>query len=115
MLGASARYSCFCTPVETSTPPRRRKVHSAQDALPGILYSIPLRLLSAQKPLRWVLSGLGTGNNCDRIKNNPLSHSNPLVPGSALGERRLCRKGREWDLLFQGWPAAGTAGHGETN
>ena len=47
MSGASARYSCFCTPVETSTPPRRSKlriirfrlwrklVHSAAPPLPA--------------------------------------------------------------------------------
>ena len=53
MSGASARYSCFGTPVEASTPPRRRKVHSVRDALAGIPHFIPLRLLSNRDPLRW--------------------------------------------------------------
>ena len=52
MLGASARYSRLRVPVETGTPPyRRRKVHFAPDALAGIRRSIPLRLLFLADPL----------------------------------------------------------------
>ena len=52
--GATARYSCFSVPVETGTPPRRRrKVHFIRNTLAGIPHSIPLRLLSTLNPLRW--------------------------------------------------------------
>ena len=51
MLGATARYSRLRVPVETSTPPRRRKVHSVRDALAGIPHFIPLLLLFQTDPL----------------------------------------------------------------
>lgn len=52
--GTTARYSCFSVPVETGTPPRRRrKVHFIRNTLAGIPHSIPLRLLSTLNPLRW--------------------------------------------------------------
>ena len=53
MVGASARYSCLYTPVETSTPPRRRGLHIV--SLPRKLESslIPSLLLSKPHPLRW--------------------------------------------------------------
>ena len=57
MLGASARYSGLHVPVETSTPPRRRKVRFVQDALAGILHAAPLLLLFPSDPLRWALLG----------------------------------------------------------
>ena len=53
MVGASARYSCLYTPVETSTPPRRRGLHIV--SLPRKLESslIPSLLRSKPHPLRW--------------------------------------------------------------
>jgi len=54
MSGASARYSCFGAPVETSTPPRWCKIHSVWGALTGIPPCIPLRLHPKSQPLRWV-------------------------------------------------------------
>ena len=40
MTGASARYSCFCTPVETSTPPRRSKLRIVRFAASGKAHSL---------------------------------------------------------------------------
>jgi len=51
MLGASARYSCFCTPVETGTPPRRRKLRIARFRLKPKAHS--LRCSSSPTATRW--------------------------------------------------------------
>ena len=107
MLGASARYSCFCTPVETSTPPRRRKVHSAQDALPGILYSIPLRLLSAQKPLRWVFERFGDGEQLRSNKKQPSLPLKPAGAGFCVGGAAALPQGTGMGLAFSGVAGGG--------
>ena len=59
MLGASARYSRLCVPVETSTPPARRKVHSIRDALWGIPHFIPLLPAFPANPLALGFAGRG--------------------------------------------------------
>ncbi len=68
MLGASARYSGLHVPVETSTPPRRRKVRSVQDTLMGILHAAPLLLLFPSDPLRWALMGFLRGF-CRKVRS----------------------------------------------
>ena len=50
MLGASARYSRLYVPVETSTPPHRRKVHSVQYAMAGVRHFVSLLLRSWNEP-----------------------------------------------------------------
>ena len=51
MLGASARYSRLRVPVETSTPPRRRKLHIPRFRPKGESSLISLRLLFQTNPL----------------------------------------------------------------
>ena len=51
MLGASARYSRLYVPVETSTPPCRRKVHFTRNTLSGIPRFISLLLHFQTNPL----------------------------------------------------------------
>ena len=51
MLGASARYSRLYVPVETSTPPCRRKVHFTRNILSGIPRFISLLLHFQTNPL----------------------------------------------------------------
>ena len=65
MLGASARYSCLHTPVETGTPPsRQRKL--ATFRFPGFhkyresYGSAPSLFLSKSNPLRWASILYGT-------------------------------------------------------
>ena len=50
MLGASARYSRFCAPVETSTAPRRDKLRILRFRLEGENSLAPLPLLSPSNP-----------------------------------------------------------------
>ena len=60
MLGASARYSRLYVPVETSTPPRRRKVRSVRDAQAwASLTALPCSSSSWQTRLRWALPEAG--------------------------------------------------------
>ena len=57
MLGASARYSRLRVPVETSTPPRRRKLRIVRFRLKGESSLPPLLLLFPADPLRWAPPG----------------------------------------------------------
>ena len=63
MLGASARYSRLRVPVETSTPPRRRKLHIPCFRPKGESALISLLLLFPADPLRWAPPGEGRGKN----------------------------------------------------
>ena len=52
--GATARYSHFNVPVETGTPPRRRKVQPTPLPIMAKTSFAPLFLLSKTDPLHWV-------------------------------------------------------------
>ena len=71
--GATARYSHFCVPVETGTPPRRRKLHIPRAGLlssPALVHSAAPPL--GQKPAALgFLSGFGTGSGSGPLSGNP--------------------------------------------
>ena len=57
-LCSGSRQIClrpFPADAGRSPEPRRRKVRTVQNALPGISHSAPLLLLSGADPLRWAL------------------------------------------------------------
>ena len=59
MLGASARYSRTCVPVETSTPPRRRSMlHIPRSAVGGRARSFRCSSSSRRTRLRWAPPGV---------------------------------------------------------
>ena len=61
MSGTSARYSRPHVPVETSTPPRCRKVRSIRDAQAwASLISLPCSSASRRTRLRWAPAGDGS-------------------------------------------------------
>ena len=63
MVGASARYSCLHTPVETSTPPRRKKLVPFRfRRMRRKLHSAPSFLLTKMNPLTLGFI-LGNGRN----------------------------------------------------
>ena len=62
MLGASARYSRTCVPVETSTPPRRRSIlHIPRSAADGRARSFRRSSSSRRTRLRWAPPGVQEG------------------------------------------------------
>ena len=69
MLGASARYSCLHTPVETVTSPRRRQTKVAPFRFRGLrksrenFISAPSVFLSNLGPLRWAQVGREHGSD----------------------------------------------------
>ena len=75
MLGASARYSRLCVPVETSTPPRRGKVRSAPfPAKAENCAPLPCPSFSPPDPLRWAPAGAP-------LRQSPLRSFAPLFRG----------------------------------
>ena len=94
-LGAFARYSRLCIPVETGTPPRRRKVHSVQHtrqsraSIPSCpcasapewarLRWEPFRKLRVCKiqPLRVIIPFPAQGNPHRRSPQSPPSSAGP--------------------------------------
>ena len=63
MLGASARYSRLYVPVETSTPPCRRKVHFTRNTLSGIPRFISLLLHFQTNPLALGFARIDSGSH----------------------------------------------------
>ena len=68
MIGASARYSGPHVPVETSTPPARRKVRFTQNPLTGIPRSVSLLLAFPANPLTLGFAGRGEAAEHIRVK-----------------------------------------------
>ena len=90
MVGASARYSRLRVPVETSTPPCRRKVHFTRNTLSGI----PRSSISRRTRLCWASPGgltLQSPFRSGRPFGHPSLHSlAPRLPGepACAGLRR---------------------------
>ena len=63
MIGASARYSGPHVPVETSTPPARRKVRFTQNPSRVSLVPFPCSSPSRRTRLRWASPGEGRPQN----------------------------------------------------
>ena len=81
MVGASARYSCLHTPVETVTSPRRQtKLAPRRFRRDGESFvSAPSVFLSNSEPLRWALSWLRTMVLCADQHFSGSGYSTPKV------------------------------------
>ena len=86
MLGASARYSRTCVPVETSTPPRRRSMlHIPRSAADGRARSFRCSSSSRRTRLRWAPPG-GTGHLRQSTRRDKAAGLTALVKENGGGE-----------------------------
>ena len=95
MIGASARYSCFRIPVETSTAPyRRSKVRSVHNACLRRHFSSPLPCSSSSRrdPLCWAPAGVPVWSKVRSVHNACLRghFSSPLPCSSSSRRDPLC-------------------------
>ena len=97
MLGASARYSRTCVPVETSTPPRRRSMlHIPRSATGGRARSFRRSSSSRRTRWRWAPSG-GTGQGRGSCYVGP----GPIRPG--VTGRPPARPAGRGELVLVRW------------
>ena len=92
MSGASARYSGLRTPVETSTPPRRRRrgLHILRFPASGKAQSF--RRASSQNRTRFAGLRFCVGRNAQSPLNFVSGKSQGLLPKTALAPLRLLSK-----------------------
>ena len=91
MLGASARYSRLYVPVETSTPPCRRKVHFTRNTLSGIPRFISLLLAFPANPLALGFAGRGEVTEHIRVNLSLLSFDISTSPARDSPRRKSPR------------------------
>ena len=91
MIGASARYSCFRIPVETSTAPyRRSKVRSVHNACLRRHFSstLPCSSSSRRDPLCWAPAGVPVWSKVRSVHNACLRrHFSSTLPCSSSSRR----------------------------
>ena len=98
MLGASARYSRFCAPVETSTAPRRDKLRTLRFRLEGENSLAPLPLLSPSNPPKLGFDGGPGGGEavCGRRTGPVLGTSSASIHRTQGSSEYMHAPGGPW-------------------
>ena len=89
MLGPSARYSCFRIPVETSAPPRRRKLRITRFCLTAKARSLRCSSSPRQDRLRGVLPGCGGRAATDGDFSGYRSYSGSYLTLPVIGDTEI--------------------------